>query len=106
MKTYYCKSCNRETGYKRAFGWGTFFAIILTGFVWILILPFYPKRCIICGNEYGVTTISRDVSYVKSIAIKPRIHSQEEKLAIIALIGAALLVIILFPFIYSLIKGG
>lgn len=52
MKTYFCSSCKRETGFKRALGWGTFFACILTGGLWLLTIPFYPKRCIVCGNKY------------------------------------------------------
>lgn len=38
------------TGHKRALGWGTFFAAVLTGGIWLLAIPFYQKRCVICGN--------------------------------------------------------
>ncbi len=51
MKFYYCPHCGRETGHKRALGWGTFFAVLLTGGLWLLAIPFYPKRCIICGSK-------------------------------------------------------
>ena len=51
MKFYYCPHCGRETGHKRALGWGTFFAVLLTGGLWFLAIPFYPKRCIICGSK-------------------------------------------------------
>jgi len=30
MKVRYCYSCRRETGFKRAFGFGTIIAIIIT----------------------------------------------------------------------------
>jgi len=49
MESYHCPSCGRITGHKRALGWGTFFAVVLTGGFWLLALPFYPMRCIICG---------------------------------------------------------
>lgn len=49
MKIAYCQSCKRDTGFKRALGWGTFFACVLTAGFWLLIVPFYPKRCVICG---------------------------------------------------------
>ncbi|MBI2411627.1 MAG: hypothetical protein HYV24_00245 [Deltaproteobacteria bacterium] len=51
MKNAFCSSCNRQTGFKRALGWGTFFACILTGGLWLLTIPFYPKRCVICANK-------------------------------------------------------
>jgi hypothetical protein len=38
-------------GHKRALGWGTFFAVILTGGLWLLTLLFYPSRCIVCGSK-------------------------------------------------------
>lgn len=37
-------------GFKRNLGLGTFFAVILTGGLWLLALPFYPKRCVTCGS--------------------------------------------------------
>ncbi len=46
-----CSNCNKETGHKRALGWGTCFAFLLTGGLWLLAIPFYPKRCIVCGCE-------------------------------------------------------
>jgi len=51
MENSYCPNCKKNTGRKRAFGWGTFFGVLITFGLWILALPFYPKRCIICGNS-------------------------------------------------------
>jgi len=51
MKVAYCPNCGQETGFQRKLGFGTFFAVILTGGLWLLALPFYPKRCNICGNN-------------------------------------------------------
>ena len=62
MKFYYCPHCGRETGHKRALGWGTFFAVLLTGGLWLLAIPFYPKRCIICGSKEGPSDISEEES--------------------------------------------
>lgn len=56
MEYYYCPNCGKERGYKRALGWGTFFAVVITGGLWILAIPFYPKRCIACGKKEGRTT--------------------------------------------------
>ena len=50
MDSVHCSSCGRVTGHRKALGWGTFFAVLLTGGFWLLALPFYPNRCIICGE--------------------------------------------------------
>jgi hypothetical protein len=49
MKMIFCPNCGKLTGYKRALGFGTFFAVLLTAGLWLLAIPFYPKRCITCG---------------------------------------------------------
>lgn len=49
MEMIFCPNCNKLTGYKRVIGFGTFFAVLLTAGLWLLTLPFYPKRCITCG---------------------------------------------------------
>lgn len=51
MKEAYCDTCQAQRGFKRAFGWGTFFAMLCTLGWWLLVLPFYPLRCIVCGRE-------------------------------------------------------
>ena len=51
MQTVYCNLCERKVGAKRAFGWGTFFAVVLTSGLWLLALPFYPIRCTVCGSD-------------------------------------------------------
>ncbi len=49
MEMIVCPNCKKLTGYKRAIGFGTFFAVLITFGLWLLILPMYPKRCITCG---------------------------------------------------------
>ena len=51
MKVYYCHNCQKTTGYKRSLGWGTFFGGLFTLGISLLFIPFYPKRCIICGGD-------------------------------------------------------
>jgi hypothetical protein len=58
-----CPSCQRVTGHKRALGWGTFFAVVLTGGLWLLALPLYKARCVICGTlptEAGPRVVSEE----------------------------------------------
>lgn len=55
MQYLYCVSCGRNTGHKRALGWGTFFAVPFTAGISLLFIPFYPKRCIVCGKKKDKT---------------------------------------------------
>jgi hypothetical protein len=51
MHVAYCPTCKQKTGFQRKLGFGTFFAVLITIGLWLLALPFYPKRCNICGND-------------------------------------------------------
>ena len=50
MDSSYCPHCGKYTGHKRALGWGTFFGACVTFGISLVAVPFYPKRCIVCGN--------------------------------------------------------
>jgi len=48
----YCNVCKRETNLKRHFGIGTLIGVFVTLGWWILVMPFYKKRCVFCkGNN-------------------------------------------------------
>jgi hypothetical protein len=49
MQMIYCPNCEKLTGFKRVLGFGTFFMVLLTSGLWLLVIPFYPERCITCG---------------------------------------------------------
>lgn len=50
MYTGYCLSCQRRTGFRAHYGFiGTTLLLLLTSGLWLLALPFYPKRCVACG---------------------------------------------------------
>jgi hypothetical protein len=51
MQMIYCTNCGKINGFKRNLGVGTFFMVVLTAALWLFALPFYPKRCIVCGIE-------------------------------------------------------
>ena len=53
MELSYCGNCEKKTGHKRSTSFATFFAVIITMGIWIFAIPFYPKRCIICGMTKG-----------------------------------------------------
>ncbi|MGD0231533.1 MAG: hypothetical protein ABSC19_14450 [Syntrophorhabdales bacterium] len=50
----HCQNCGKRTGHKRALGFGTFFMVIITCGFWILAIPWYPKRCSVCGERWSV----------------------------------------------------
>lgn len=51
MKFSFCPNCGKTTSHQRKLGFGTLFAVIFTLGWWLLAIPFYPKRCTICGSE-------------------------------------------------------
>jgi len=47
-----CDVCQKRTAHKRAWGIGTLIMFLLTAGLWLLAMPFYPKRCQACGTLY------------------------------------------------------
>jgi hypothetical protein len=49
MQVAFCANCNKHTGHKRRIGVGTLLVVLIT-FGWsLLLIPFYSKRCVVCG---------------------------------------------------------
>jgi hypothetical protein len=65
MQMTHCPNCGTMTGFKRSWGFGTFFAVLFTGGLWLLAIPFYPVRCIRCGLTRGSAD---DTKYVIAAA--------------------------------------
>jgi len=53
MRREYCNDCRTTRPFQRAFGWGTFFAVLITAGGWLVALPFYPLRCRECGRPWN-----------------------------------------------------
>lgn len=51
MEMIHCPNCNSLRGFKRALGFGTFFMVVITCGLWLLVIPLYPARCTTCGLE-------------------------------------------------------
>ena len=50
----YCTLCERKVEPKRKIGGGTFALALLTGGFWLLLIPFYSKKCPLCsGSSWG-----------------------------------------------------
>lgn len=60
MQMMSCPNCNKLTGFKRALGFGTFFAVVMTAGLWLLVIPFYPQRCIVCGLSHNSLMLARN----------------------------------------------
>ncbi|MBD2816352.1 SHOCT domain-containing protein [Xenorhabdus sp. Flor] len=52
MAMKYCSVCEKNVDAKRKIGIGTLIAVLFTAFFWILLIPFYSKRCPICQNSH------------------------------------------------------
>jgi hypothetical protein len=66
MKMAYCQNCGKNTGHKRVLGLGTFFAVILTGGLWLLAIPGYPERCCVCGVSKEEVLEHQELDYTPS----------------------------------------
>jgi hypothetical protein len=53
MRTEYCGNCGYRRGFKRNLGIGTILMLLLTFGWWLVVIPFYPVRCIQCGVSYS-----------------------------------------------------
>jgi hypothetical protein len=54
MAVRYCLNCEQGVEAKRSIGIGTFILVILTGGLWLFLIPFYSKRCPMCkGTNFG-----------------------------------------------------
>jgi len=51
MQMIYCPNCRKRTGFRRALGFGTFFMVVITLGLWLLVIPLCPARCMTCGLQ-------------------------------------------------------
>lgn len=51
MRFLYCPNCGKMTGHKRVIGVGTIIGGVFTAGASLNAIPFYPKRCIVCGMK-------------------------------------------------------
>ena len=103
MDFSYCPNCGKSTGHKRALSWGTFFAVIITFGFWILMIPFYPKRCIVCGSsESPKRTSPKEYPYNSSATTIE--HHTEHHYSLIKWILILLILIAIIGFSVSFIE--
>lgn len=86
MATMYCALCSRPVEANRQIGAGTIVLGLVTGGVWFLAVPFYPKRCSICKST-AVSDTSPDgalprASKTGSGTALQRIEDLEQRLSL------------------------
>lgn len=92
MRMDYCQNCQQRVGFRRALGWGTYFAVVLTLGFWLLTLPFYALRCIRCGEALGTDA---DLSVAEDLRGMLRDVAGTWSARIIAgLVGVAIVILI------------
>ena len=81
----YCKNCGKVTGHKRVIGMGTFLGACVTLGTSLAAVPFYPKRCVVCGCKTSPPESTYikppENTYVKpadSTPVKPPGETEEE----------------------------
>jgi len=57
-----CANCGQPRGFARRLGFGTFFMVLITFGLWLFVIPFYPKRCSVCGCVRSATNIQDAVA--------------------------------------------
>src|SRR5947209_2013999 len=62
MQISFCQNCGKLTGHKRAIGAGTVLGGVVTGGFSIFAVPFYPKRCVVCGLSTSETDATKPPS--------------------------------------------
>lgn len=60
MSQNFCSNCQRATRFGRRYSWGTLIMVIVTQLWWILAMPFYPRRCKVCGIKLVDSAKRRD----------------------------------------------
>lgn len=90
---FYCQNCGKRTGHKRTLGFGTFFAVVITFGLWIIAIPFYPKRCITCGEL-------RSVNFWNSLT-----RDQENQKKTWSTVALVVLIVIILYYIMSSINS-
>jgi hypothetical protein len=94
VRRAHCDNCGTQRPFRRAFGWGTFFAVFFTAGVWLLALPFYPLRCTECGRTW------RDR---KRAASRPR---TVKDWGVLDWIGMSLFGVLLLVLLVAIVRGG
>lgn len=106
MKVYYCPNCQKTTGYKRSLGWGTFFGALFTFGISLLFIPFYPKRCIICGGDvHERTSITPTQIEIENKRIEVMEIENRRRIARDSLIGVEAKDIIYCPYCNIMIRS-
>jgi hypothetical protein len=82
MATMYCALCSRPVEAKRQIGAGTIILAVITGGVWLMAIPFYPKRCSICRSTAVSTTGPGGAPVASGASSLLRVAGLEQRLSV------------------------
>ncbi len=63
MPIKYCTICKKEVEEKRHIGIGTILLCLITYGIWLLVIPFYKKKCPICKTDNLATNPQFSYNY-------------------------------------------
>ncbi len=66
MQMIHCPNCGKLSGFKRSLGFGTLFMVVITGGLWLLMIPLYPSRCINCGMRRAPAQMQNFADWLKT----------------------------------------
>jgi hypothetical protein len=97
----HCDDCGSQRPFRRAFGWGTFFAVLPTFGGWLLALPFYPLRCTQCGRKWSEQETARHEK--EALTRRPR---TVKDWSVFDWIGMSLFGVLMLVLLVALVRGG
>jgi len=96
MEVAFCPNCGKTTGHKRALGAGTIIGGFVTGGVSLLGIPFYGKRCVICGLtvEQAVNAKQHEANANAQQAVSSKVTATDQAQGWLVLLGFVLLLML------------
>ena len=82
MPTMFCNLCGRPVEARRHIGVGTVCLAVISAGVWLLAVPFYPKRCSICRTRALSPTAPGGAGYAGGASTSTRLADLERRLSL------------------------
>jgi hypothetical protein len=87
MQMIYCPNCGKRAGFKRTLGFGTVLMVLVTCGLWLLVIPFYPVRCMNCGMKRSSAVMQNILAWYRGLNRGSRAYVILVPLVILACCG-------------------
>ena len=94
-----CSRCGKETAHQRALGAGTILMVLVTCGLWLLAIPFYPSRCIHCGQAAMASELQGIMTAAAKLTAGQKLSIRE--LSGLILAGLALILLLTGLIVYA-----